>query len=443
MPVKLFLVSFIINFSLFLFGQQPKGDRVIAWQVDMAENNNYDSAFSYAKDGCIESVHLFYKWSELEPDKDTFNPNIINAFDIINLYYPTTGTNVELQLAVLNTTDKEVPNDLSSTDFNDQKMIDRFKNALDTLFKHIPNVDLVSLNIGNESDIFLGTDSLSYVNFKVFLDSVVPYAKQRYFDLYSKKLKIGTTLTFDGLTNEQTKDYCKLLNNNLDIVSVTYYPLNGDFTMEDPLVVFDDFDSLVSVYSDTSQPVFFVECGYSSSSLCNSSEVKQSEFFANVFSSWDSHYDNIKYLTLFKSTDWSEATVNQLGDYYGLTDTVFKEYLRTLGVRTWPGNGRNKIAYNTILCELKSRGWCDNSCQETYLENIDFKGEVTIYPNPAENNISIITDRDLDFVKIYNPGGKLILEKKSNQVNISGAKIWFILYSYLFFRRKKFYKTNC
>ncbi|MCH2235708.1 MAG: hypothetical protein MK078_15820 [Crocinitomicaceae bacterium] len=29
------------------FGQEPKGDRVLAWQIDMAENLNYDSAFAY------------------------------------------------------------------------------------------------------------------------------------------------------------------------------------------------------------------------------------------------------------------------------------------------------------------------------------------------------------------------------------------------------------
>jgi hypothetical protein len=420
---NLFAIFIISFFGLqLLFSQMQKGDRTLAWQVDMTENNNYDSAFSYAKEGCMESVHLFYKWSDIEPDKDTFNPNIINAFDIINIYYPLNNTKVELQLAVINTVDKETPNDLLSEDFKTQPMIDRFKIVLDTLFSHIPNVNLAALNIGNESDIFLGTDSLSYVDFKVFLDSVVPYAKQKYFNLYSKNLKVGTTLTFDGLTKEETKDYCKMINDSLDIVSVTYYPLNGDFTMKDPSVVFDDFDSIVKIYSDTSQPVYFVECGYATSAFCNSSEEKQSQFFTNVFSAWDSHYDNIKYLTIFKSTDWSKTTVNQLGEYYGIADTVFKEYLRTLGVRTYSGNGTDKKAYNTILCELSDRGWCAVDCNNTDIESFNVESGISIIPNPASDFIYVDTDENISKVLIYNIKAELVKVSNKKEISVSDLK---------------------
>ena len=41
------ILGFFISVSS--FAQLPKGDRILAWQVDLAENNNYDSAFVYAK----------------------------------------------------------------------------------------------------------------------------------------------------------------------------------------------------------------------------------------------------------------------------------------------------------------------------------------------------------------------------------------------------------
>lgn len=52
--------------------QVPKGDRTLAWQIDMAENNNYDSAFAYGYKACMESVHLFFKWTDVEPDTAVF-----------------------------------------------------------------------------------------------------------------------------------------------------------------------------------------------------------------------------------------------------------------------------------------------------------------------------------------------------------------------------------
>lgn len=83
------------------------------------------------------------------------------------------------------------------------------------------------------------------------------------------------------------------INNSLNAANV-YYPLFdvkaelqiatiNTNNKETPEVVVDDFGSLVDIYSNPEQPIYFVECGYASSSVCNSSEELHSEFYRNVF----------------------------------------------------------------------------------------------------------------------------------------------------------------
>jgi hypothetical protein len=420
-----------IFYSLLLFltvnaaAQEPKGNRTLAWQVDMAQNMNYDSAFAYAKSACMESAHLFITWSQLEPDTAQYDAtSIANFLDVINIYYPITSTKVELQLAVMNTLAKTTPSELHALPFDDPRMIRRFKTLLDTVFQHIPNVDLAALNIGNEGDIHMGTNATSYNEFKTFIDSISAHAKQLYFNLHGIDLRVGTTFTFHGLTDPATAALCKLVNNSCDIVSTTYYPLNNDFTMKSPAVVESDFGKLVNQYPDTLQPIYFVECGYASSAICNSSEEQQADFYTNVFNAWDTYRANIKYLTIFKTTDWSDAQVAVFltdSAYGGIQDTTFYEYLRTLGVRTWDGDGNNKKAYNAIRCALKKRNWCSNvSCNTTGITKQDHQqSDVELFPNPARNYVQISSTEPIAKLRVYTAFGKLIKEE------LLGDRIYF------------------
>jgi len=419
--VSLLFVVFI-NATI-LFGQVPKGDRILAWQVDMAENNNYDSAFAYAKVACMESIHLSYTWGLLEDSFNVFNTTYMNAtLSVADIYYPANGMKVELQIAPLNTGTLEVPADLETNNFDDQVMIDRFKTLLDTIFSRIPNLELSALNIGNEHDVNFGIDVAQYDAYKVFLDSVIPYAKQLYFNLHSSDLKVGTTFTLHSLTNPLTSALCQSVNAACDIITTTYYPLNPDFTMQTPSAVFTDFNDLTAIYNDPNVPIYFAECGYSSSSVCNSSEQLQATFYKNVFEAWDTHYDQIKYLTLFKTTDWSQSDVDLLSQYYGLgNNTEFKEYLRALGVRTFPGNGSNKAAYLQILCELSNRNWCQVTCPPLSIENVDNSDglKLNIYPNPCDQYFSIQSaDNDIVMqVELFDRSGRKIRSLSSIAVD--------------------------
>lgn len=421
---RLALVLFFASFTVLTQAQKPKGTRTLAWQVDLPESQFYDSSFKYANNACMEVVHLFYPWKSIEPTNGSFDQSFMaQNLDVANLYYPITGTAVELQLAPINAHVKEVPSDLASVSFNNTQMINRYKALLDTLFDHIPNVTLAALNIGNESAANLQGNATFYMQYKAFLDSVVPYAKQKYFALHKKVLKVGTTLTFHALTDTATAALCKNLNMNLDHVAVTYYPLNSDFTMQDPSVVLGDFGKLVLQYP--SMPIYFAECGFSSSTFCNSSEEKQALFYQNIFSAWDSFSNQISTITVFKSNDWSKHEVNGLAAFYGINDTIFKEYLRTLGVRNWEGSGSNKLAYDRILCELDNRDWCSSAkCQ---LSDIAIPGiepsKLQVYPNPSAGHFYLSGDDHRQEIRVFNLMGQILMQQTySNSIDLSNMK---------------------
>jgi hypothetical protein len=189
--------------------------------------------------------------------------------------------------------------------------------------------------------------------------------------------------------------------------------------MQDPSVVVDDFQDLVTEYPNTNIPIYFAECGYASSPYCNSSETKQADFYTEVFEAWDMFNDNIKWITIFKTNDWSQAEVDTLGDYYGISDTTFLEYLRTLGVRTWPGSGDNKVAYERILCELDARDWCNTNCVLNLDDESHEKSDVSIYPNPTTGIVNLKSDFPIERIKIYDNQGRIILESKETILNIS------------------------
>lgn len=175
----------LLLFQLTIFAQSPKGDRTIAWIPESVEGEDYIDALNYALVGCMESAHHFFKWNDLESEPGIFDSTFIaDNLGAVNWVYPYYDLRVEMTIAITNTVEKETPSDLIDTPYDDPLLIERFKIMLDTLFAHIPDVDLMVLNIGNETDILFGTNEDEYAAFGVFLDSIVPYAKSRYADLY-------------------------------------------------------------------------------------------------------------------------------------------------------------------------------------------------------------------------------------------------------------------
>jgi hypothetical protein len=407
MPFKNFTIFFSL-ISIACFAQIPMGNRTIGIHVTQAQNQQYDSAIvNFVKPPCIKVVDLFFTWKDIEPSPFTYSHTKTDTnLRIANFYYSPAYRDlpIDLQIAPINSSHKEVPTDLMGTTFDNITMIHRFEKMIDTVFSKLNNLQIHSLNIGNEHDAFIGSDTNKRNQYKTFYDSVKTYIKSTH-----PNLKIGTTFTFGGLTGSSSALY-QAINQNSDIISLTYYGITSSYMAKPSNCPITDFAAITSLYPST--PIYIQECGYPSSTTCGSSDVQQAQFINNVFNTWDNLSTRIPYISFFQLTDWSQAAVDTFAVYYGNSTTVFKEFLRTLGLRTYAGMGTNKTAYDTLVSQASIRGACLTSA----IDEKTIEPEINIFPNPCASSFTLRLDAISGPFKLYlyDISGKKILEKSGD-----------------------------
>lgn len=335
---------------LFSVGQTQlplqKVDRILSIDITMAQDNDYNSAFALAKDAGIQATSLSLSWADFETSANTFEPET-NWLKIANDYYPAQNTQISLMLGFIDTNNLRLPHDLQNRDFDDPELINRFKAFVDYVFLQIPNLELNSLAINNEIDIYLGTDKLLWQQYQVFYQEIANYIHTTYPDI-----KLGSKITFDGLSSF-AKLQAKELNLYSDVIMLTYYPLNANFSVKEPSTVSKDFALFVELYPD--KPIYILEAGYPSSSLLGSSEEKQAEFIKEVFIAWDANVEHIKLIDFTWLHDISPSSLIEYSNYYGINSSFFLAYLETLGLRTF--DGEDKKAFKIFINEVKARAW--------------------------------------------------------------------------------------
>lgn len=409
MKNKLLLFLFIIVVAKFN-GQVTPATNYISMDISTSPQNaafNYDSCFAIGDDIGMSSVGLFQNWTNIETAPLTYN--FVN-FDIANYYYPLHAMPIDLTIAPISTNNLEVPSDLVSVTFDDPMMISRFNKLLDSIKAHMPAVSLSSLVIGSEHDVYIGSNAILWNQYTTFYDSVTAHAK-----LLWPGLKVATELTFNGIINYNS--FAQTLNTSSNYIGVSHYPLYNDFTVK-PLSSLDgDFDTLVTLYP--SKPICFYQYGYPSSTVCNSSDALQSQFISETFNVWDNHAANVRMIDFTWLHDLDIATVNYYSTYYGITDPAFLEFLRTLGLRNWNGNGSDKPSLNELRCQAKNRGF--NTLPVICTMGIAFQpifvNDLSILQTASSIEF-VLNDKTnfIDIVTIYNVlGDEIKLLKQNNQ----------------------------
>jgi len=414
MKTKILLLFIVIASAL--NAQVSPATNTISLDVSTAPQNavfNYDSCFTIGDEIGIGSVGMFQNWTNIETAPGVFD---LFLFDIANYYYPLHGMPVDLTIAPIATNQLEVPSDLTAVAFDSPTMINRFNALLDSIQIHIPSVTLASLVIGSEHDIYIGSNATLWNQYTTFYNSVSAHAKVLW-----PGLKVATELTFAGIANYNS--FAQALNTSSDYIGVSHYPLNNDFTVKPISVLWDDFDTLVNLYP--SKPICFYQYGYPSSTSCNSSDALQKQFITETFNVWDVYATNVRMIDFTWLHDLDTAMVNYYGTYYGITDTVFLEFLRTLGFRNWNGNGSDKPALVELRCQAKAHGFnalpivCNVGIEETSFEENSFY----FYPNPVAQTLSIVLKNigSKETVQIYNSMGMLMKEMvltQSTQIDV-------------------------
>lgn len=338
----------------------------------------YDSCFALGANLGMSRVGMYQNWTAIETAPLTYNLAIM---DIANAYYPAYHMAVDLTIAPIHTNNLEVPADLKGLVFDSPVMIARFNTLLDSIKAHLPKLILSSLVVGSEHDVYLGTNPALWTQYTNFYKAVSAHARTLW-----PSLKVATELTFNGITTQNTR--VQSLNETSDYIGVSYYPLNPDFTVKPISSVPTDFAQLISLYP--AKPICFYQYGFPSSATCNSSEALQAEFIAQTFRTWDTHASHVRMIDFTWLHDLDTALVHYYRDYYGLSDPIFLEYLRSLGLRTW--NGTNKKAFLQLQCEAKQRGYnkLNAECGTVLaLEQSSVHSLVSLFPNPVQSELNI------------------------------------------------------
>lgn len=387
----------------------------IGVDITKSEKTDYDASFTLAKALGMSRVGLYQNWTAIETAPQTYNMAIM---DIANYYYPAYQMAVDLTITPIHTNNLEVPSDLATTAFDSPVFINRFKRLLDSIKAHTPNLSLSSLVIGSEHDVYLGTNTQRWSQYTTFYNAVASHAKMIW-----PGLKVATELTFSGITTQNT--FAQALNTSSDYIGISYYPLNTDFTVKPVATLSTDFDTLVGLYP--SKPLCFYQYGYPSSAECNSSEVQQAQFIAQTFTSWDTYASHIQMIDFTWLHDLDVASVDYYGNYYGITNKAFLEYLRTLGLRSWNNNGTDKVAFTELQCQAKARGYNNLSMNCAGVTGIDESkvDHINIFPSFIEGRVAIELPFELynAEIRIYNQLGQPVKSLSGFQGNNAQVEI--------------------
>ncbi len=325
---------------------RPKGARTLVIDLNEADGESFDAVVARTRSVGGTGSNLSIGWEEIEVAPGEFSP-AVDLLAIAESYFPGVNLSILLMIGPIDTNVERLPADLEGKALDDPEVIARYRNLLDYVFAKIPTLKLDAFAVGNEVDVYLADDLDAWGAYTRFYEAVRDHIRSIRPDL-----PIGVKMTHAGLTGPFAGEAARL-NRESDLILVTHYPLGEDFQVDDPTALVDDFEAIVDRYP--TRPIRFAELGYPSSNVNGSSEEKQTTFIREAFRAWDLYHDHITAISFSIMTDRSPASVDAFADYYGLDDTGFTEFIRTLGLRRYDGS--EKPAWDALVEESEARGW--------------------------------------------------------------------------------------
>lgn len=275
----------------------------------------------------VNFIYLSFKWSDVEsiagkPDLDNYR----KFLEALSPY----GFQFLITIQTIDTNNKTLPADLMNVPFDSSEMLSRFDMLLSDLVKIAPT-NVKWINLGNEVDVYLHQHP----------NEINPYMKlirhaTNTLHHLNPKLKVGVTCTYSGVSGDRS--LFDRINRYSDFISLTYYPLNPDFTVRPIADIPDDFHKMVAMAGK--KRIILQEAGYPAAKLLNSSEEKQEEFVNSIFTCAKRYSRQIIGVNFFLLYDFGDKITNGLLKYYRLPDPRFQAYLATLGLHKADGTPR-------------------------------------------------------------------------------------------------------
>lgn len=99
------------------------------------------------------------------------------------------------------------------------------------------------------------------------------------------------------------------------------------------------------------------------------------------------------------------------------------EFHRTLGLRSWPGSGALKPAYETLLCELRDRGFCATTCTASVPDGTDVaEPDYQLVVDPIAGTVRVITAPGPSRpVRVHAADGRVVARGRTGESVALGA----------------------
>ena len=330
----------------------PKGNRLLHIDISPSEELDEVDGFALARSRAgINATLVGGSWPEIETAPGKFNHRGLKR---ANSIYK--DVKVVLELNPIESFIRTVPSDLETVPIDDPAMIDRFKKLLDVVFSQLPDLQITALWIGNEVTGYLDKTG-EWDAYRTFYETVGAHAKS-----VRPGIKIGSAGSMDDWNNIAKSEFkkAKALNQTSDIIVFTCYPTWGN--------VKNAFDTLTSEFAG--RPIYIKEIGCPTSSRVGSSEETQKDFVQEVFRAWDEHASQIEYLSFHPLHDFPEELVTGLLELMGMAEdedaSLNIEIMTSMGLRTYPGKGQDKLGFRALIKEARARGWIGEEEESGY-----------------------------------------------------------------------------
>ncbi|HEY8154245.1 MAG TPA: hypothetical protein VII72_08975 [Myxococcota bacterium] len=304
----------------------PGGDRVLlGLAATLPANQPYTvrnriARFETTLEAGVSFVYLSPKWDELEPRKGRYD------FDEVDFWVAQArrhGVPIVLNLRIVDTGQLPRPSDLRGDDWDEPELRGRLLALIDALVPRLEG-SVSWFLVGNEISAYFGQrpgEAHAYTELwkaaAVRIRALVPGAR------------VSASVTFDGL--DVLRGPLRELDEAIDYLALTYYPLRSDFTMRLPRDVPSDFAAIERAAGN--RKILLQEVGYSSSPVNRSSPEQQAEFYSLVFDQLGQRSSRIAAANFLWMSDLSDELVEEFGRYYKLPNVAaFKAYLKYLGL---------------------------------------------------------------------------------------------------------------
>lgn len=259
-------------------------DGIISMNTNLSASEpygNYTLEYQAVFDAGARGAQTAAPWASLNPTGSTFELAPIN-----NPYFGLTALkNIGFEAIFLNipivTIDKRsMPADIIALSFDNAAVKARFRALLDHINDQL-NDRVKFVAFGNEVDTYFSTRPEEWPAYISLIEDARNHLRST-----RPEISVAVTTTFQGASVDAAS-HISLLNANMDVVSLTYYPISSSFIPRDPSSVNSDVSKMLALANG--KPVVVQEWGYPSSTALGSGEQKQADFFSNSFDELSRH----------------------------------------------------------------------------------------------------------------------------------------------------------